>query len=320
MVVVKRALLSCSDKSGLESFAKTLIALGIELIASDGTAAFLRQHQLPLRTVEQFTGLAEQLDGRLKTLHPKLYAGILARRDVPSHRASVQAEDLIDLVVVNLYPFERLSRQQDSSLQELIEQIDVGGVSLLRAAAKNFVHVAVASNPSQYSELASTLKRGGGSLPEELSRQLAIQAFEITSRYDTLIAHDLARYQERSSLAPTPSTATLSQQDSPLRSQAKQGSDEPLFPEIISVTLRKHQTLRYGENPHQKAAWYVPASDPAWALATLKQLQGKELSYNNLLDIDAALRALVEFEEPTCTIVKHHSHCGMASAATLERA
>jgi phosphoribosylaminoimidazolecarboxamide formyltransferase/IMP cyclohydrolase len=301
MVTVKRALLSCSDKTGLDVFAKELSALGVELVASGGTAEFLSERGLPVKTVEAFAGITEQLDGRVKTLHPKIHAGILARRDDPAHVASVGAAGFIDLVVVNLYPFARAVQQPGISVGDAIEQIDVGGVALLRAAAKNFQHVATVCQPQQYREVAEALRAGRGQLPEALTQRLAVTAFEVTSRYDTVIAGFLGSQNSHAvsgKAAPSP----------------------PGLPSQASVTVRKHQALRYGENPHQQGGWYVPSAGDAWGLGTLRQLQGKELSYNNVLDLDGALRCLLDFEEPTCVIVKHHSQCGLASAASALQA
>ena len=297
MITVKRALLSCYDKTGLDAFAKTLAELGVELIASAGTAEFLAKEGLRLRTVEAFAGVTEQLDGRVKTLHPKIHAGILARRDDPAHVNAVGAGGRIDLVVVNLYPFQQTIQQGGVTLQQAVEQIDIGGVALLRAAAKNFAHVAVVSHPSQYAAVLEALRAGSRQVPEALARELAIKAFALTSEYDTRIAGYLAWV-----------TAAAS------------GGDGQAFPERLTVTIQKRQPLRYGENPHQRAGWYVPMAGTAWGLGTLSQLQGKELSYNNLLDIDAAFRCLLDFNEPTCAIVKHHAPCGLASAATPQQA
>ena len=300
MVTVKRALISCADKTGLDRFASTLAGLGVELVASSGTAAFLKTHGLSVKTVEEFVGMTEQLDGRVKTLHPKLHAGILARRDNAAHLESVGTGGLIDLVIVNVYPFQRTVQQSGVSLEEAIEQIDIGGVALLRAAAKNFNHVAVVCQPQQYHDVAEALIKGQGQLPQTMTRQLAVSAFSLTSDYDTSITRYLASI-DRSLPAGE-------------RSQTER--DQRELPEFASVSVRKRQLLRYGENPHQHAAWYVPAAEAAWGLGTLNQLQGKELSYNNLLDIDAALRCLLELAEPACVVVKHHSLCGLAGAAT----
>ena len=283
MVTVKRALLSCHDKTGLDAFAKALATLGVELVASGGTAAALQQAGLRVTTVESFAGITEQLDGRVKTLHPNIHAGILARRDDPAHVKAVGPGRLIDLVVVNLYPFEETIRRSNVSVADAIEQIDVGGVALLRAAAKNFVHVGVVSHPSQYAAVLAALERGRGALPEALSRQLSTEAFALTSRYDGAIT-------------------------SFLNAASSGGAGDR-----IEVAARRHRTMRYGENPHQQAGWYVPASGGAAGLQQARILQGKELSYNNVLDLDTVVRCLGEFSRPTCVIVKHASPCAIAS-------
>jgi phosphoribosylaminoimidazolecarboxamide formyltransferase/IMP cyclohydrolase len=303
MVRVKRALLSCHDKTGLDALAKTLASLGVELIASGGTAAFLKQRRITVKTVERFAGAAELLGGRVKTLHPKIHGGILARRNDASDVRAVGRGGLIDLVVVTLYPFQATARSAGAAVAEAVEQIDVGGVALLRAAAKNFAHVAAVSSPQQYAAIAEALRRGRGRLPVSLTRQLATAAFGVTSAYDAAIGAYLGACAAEGS---APAAA------------ARSGADP--FPEAVSIAVRKRQPLRYGENPHQPGAWYVPAAGSVWGLATLTQLQGKELSYNNLLDADAALRCLLDFEEPSCAIIKHRSPCGLASASTLAQA
>ena len=290
MVRVKQALLSTSEKTGLETFARELAALGVSLLASGGTADYLKQHGLRVKRVEEFAGIAEQLDGRVKTLHPKIHAGILARRDDPSHVRAAGPGGLIDLVVVNLYPFRQTVERPGASLADAVESIDIGGVALLRAAAKNFAHVAVVCQPDQYAAVAEALREGQGTLPESLSRELAVTAFQLTGAYDALIAE----YLNRSHGAP-PAPA------------------QPAFPASAAIRLEQRQSLRYGENPHQRGAWYVPAGSIAYGLGTLTQRQGKELSYNNLLDIDAALRCLLDLDEPSCAIIKHNSLCGLAA-------
>ena len=299
MVVVKRALLSCHDKRGLDVFARELAKLGVELIASGGTADFLKQQGLKIQTVEEFAGITGQLDGRVKTLHPKIHAGILARRDDPAHVRAVGADGLIDLVVVNLYPFQETVQRPGVSLPEAVEQIDVGGVALLRAAAKNFPHVAVVCQPQQYATVAEALHRGKGRLPPSLVQRFAVTAFDLTSAYDASVA------------------SYLTSSVSPRSSSSHTGSESPGLPDAASISVRKRQPLRYGENPHQQGAWYVPASGPVRGVGTLTQLQGKGLSYNNLLDIDAALRCLLDFDEPACVIIKHSAQCGLASRATI---
>ncbi len=290
MAIIKRALISCHDKTGLETLAKGLAQLGVELVASKGTAMFLEQHGLKVRTVEAFAGITEQLDGQVKTLHPRIHAGILARRDDPAHVASVGPDGLIDAVIVTLYPFQEVSRKPGVTMQEALEHVDIGGVALLRAAAKNFPAVLVLSDPQQYAEALSALQRGKGQAPEELRRRFATTAFELTSRYDQCIAAFFANG------SPMPAAQTL------------------------NVSARPHQPLRYGENPHQPAAWYVADASVGAGLAQLRQLHGKELSYNNLLDIDTLMRCVRDFSEPTCVIVKHASPCGVASAATAAEA
>ncbi len=294
-VTVKRALASCFDKHGLDGFAAGLRELGVELIASTGTATFLRQHGVQVSSLEAFAGITEQLEGRVKTLHPRIHAGILARRDVPEHVSAVGAEGLIDLVVVNLYPFQETAQQSGVTLEEVLEQVDVGGVALLRAAAKNFPHVAVTSHPEQYPAVLEALRQGRGTMPQTLSRKLAAAAFRLTSAYD----QSITAYLGRASAAPPAA-----------------GSPAPL-PERLAVEAGQHQVLRYGENAHQHAAWYLPLARPVSGLASLRQLQGKPLSYNNLLDLDTALRCLMEFQRPTCVIVKHASPCAIASAETI---
>ena len=293
MITVKRALASCFNKHHLDGFAAGLRELDVELIASSGTAMFLRQHGVQVLSLEAFAGITEQLDGRVKTLHPRIHAGILARRDVPAHMQTVGSEGLIDLVVVNLYPFEDTHKLPQASLEEVLEQVDVGGVALLRAAAKNFPHVAVVSHPDQYASVLSALREGKGTMPQTLSRELAVAAFRLTSAYD----QSITAYLDRAFTPPLPPPAPL--------------------PERLSVQAGRHQMLRYGENAHQHAAWYLPLPGPVSGLAGLRQLQGKPLSYNNLLDLHTALRCLMEFQRPTCVIDKHASPCAIASAETI---
>ena len=291
MNIVRRALLSCHEKTGLERFAKGLAELGVELVASTGTATFLKEHGISARTVEDFAGITEQLDGRVKTLHPRIHAGILARREHPEHLKAVGERGLIDLVVVNLYPFEETVQQPGATLAQAVEQIDIGGVALLRAAAKNFSDVTVISSPQQYPAVLEALRRGKGALPEAMRRDLAMAAFALTSRYDRQITQYLGQ-----------SGATAS-------------AVEPL-----TVQARPQQSLRYGENPHQRGGWYVPLVGQPEGLARLTQRQGKALSYNNLLDADTAVRCLADFDLPTCVIIKHASPCGIASAASMVEA
>jgi len=300
MVTVKRALVSCFEKVGLAEFARGLTGLGVELIASKGTAEFLKGQRIAVRDVEAFAGATEQLSGRIKTLHPRIFAGILAKRDDSAHREAVGEAGWLDLVVVTLYPFEEVSVRDGVTLQETLESIDIGGVALMRAAAKNFNHVAVVSSPEQYPQVLEALARHGGSLPEPMARRLAAMALEKTSRYDQRISAFLVGgAQARAAPGDEPSGGPL--------------------PEQLGIVARKAQALRYGENPHQQAAWYVPAGGPS-APAALRQLHGKPVSYNNLLDLDGAIRCLLDFDGPTCVIVKHASPCAVASASTIAEA
>lgn len=301
MASIRRALLSCYDKAGLDRFAKGLVELGVELVASTGTAAFLKEHGMSARSVESFAGITEQLDGRVKTLHPRIHAGILARRQHPEHVKAVGEGGLIDLVVVNLYPFEETIQQPGATLAQAVEQIDIGGVALLRAAAKNFSDVTVISSPQQYPAVLEALTRGKGALPETMRRDLAMAAFALTSRYDRQITRYLGQSGATSATEP------------------------------LTLQARVQQSLRYGENPHQRGGWYVPLAGQPEGLAMLSQRQGNALSYNNLLDVDTAVRCLVDFDlpapgssgqagRPTCVIVKHASPCGIASANSAAEA
>ncbi len=287
-MTIQRALLSVWDKTGLIPFAAGLVEAGAELIASGGTGQALRQAGLPVRTTEEVTGFPEMLRGRVKTLHPAIHAGLLARdtaddrRDLAEHGWAP-----IDLVAVNLYPFAATVARPDATLEAAIENIDIGGVALLRAAAKNFARVTVICDPADYARVLEAIRREA--LSPDLRRELAYKAFAYTAAYDAAI---------RDYLAP-PAAA-----------------DEP--PAHLRLDLTRIQTLRYGENPHQVAALYSP--DPTAGPLGGRQLQGKQLSYNNLLDLDAAWRAALSFPDPTIVIVKHLTPCGIASAATLAEA
>jgi len=283
-VPAPRALLSTYDRTGLADFARGLLALGYELVASGGTARTLAAEGLPVTPLESLTGYPEMLGGRVKTLHPAIHGGILARR-TPDHLAELAQHGLapIDLVAVNLYPFSQTVARPTVTLDEAIEQIDIGGVALLRAAAKNFASVWVVCDPADYPLVLKALQ--GDSATEELRRRLAEKAFRHTSAYDAAIASYLAR-----------PTDTL--------------------PAELALPLVKAQDLRYGENPHQQAALYrLAGSEPAFV-----QLQGKELSYNNLLDLDAAWSLVQEFSEPAVVIIKHTNPCGCATARSLAEA
>ena len=283
------ALLSVWDKTGLIDLARTLVERNVELVASGGTAAALEHAGLPVHTVESVTGFPEMIGGRVKTLHPAIHAGILARR-TPEHLAELAARNLstIDLVVANLYPFQATVARAETTPEEAIEQIDIGGVALLRAAAKNHESVTVLCDPADYAAVAEEIRRDGDTTRETRVR-LALGAFRLTAAYDAAIAQYLTRRFEQN-----------------------------VFPETLCLVLNKVEDLRYGENPHQHAALYESADHPG--LANAHQLHGKALSYTNWLDVDGAWRAASDFDAPTAVIVKHTTPSGIASAESLSRA
>jgi phosphoribosylaminoimidazolecarboxamide formyltransferase/IMP cyclohydrolase len=279
MIVANLALLSVSDKTGLADFARSLTELGWQLVSTGGTARALREAGLAVRDVSDLTGFPEMLDGRVKTLHPKVHGGLLGKRDVADHTAAMRQHgiDPIDLVVVNLYPFRETAAKSGVSADEVIENIDIGGPSMLRSAAKNFASVTVVVDPGDYPRVLDALRRGSDA---ELRRDLAAKAFAHTAAYDAAISGWFA---------------------------AERGER---FPETLTLPARRAQSLRYGENPDQRAAFYVEGSE---GLAALTQRGGKELSFNNLLDLEGALLAADPFgDEPCCAIVKHTTPCGLA--------
>jgi phosphoribosylaminoimidazolecarboxamide formyltransferase/IMP cyclohydrolase len=293
MLAARRALLSVSDKTGLVELARGLAALGIELVSTGGTLAHLRAAGIAATAVADVTGFPEILDGRVKTLHPKIHGGILADRSSPAHLAVLAEHGIerIDLVIVNLYPFERTAATPGAAHGEIVEQIDVGGPAMLRAAAKNHEGVAVVVDPADYPELLATLAAHGGVVPGELRRHLARKAFGHTAAYDAAIGQWLA--------GETP--------------------DADAFPASVSLQLERDLVPRYGENPHQEAAVYAVAGGPG-VLGGFTQLQGKELSWNNLLDADAARKLVALFEAPAVAIVKHNNPCGVGRGADLVEA
>jgi phosphoribosylaminoimidazolecarboxamide formyltransferase/IMP cyclohydrolase len=288
MSAVSRALLSVSDKTGLLEFGKGLQGLGIELLATGGTADALEKAGCKVVRTESLTGFAELLDGRVKTLHPAIHGGILARRDLPDHLAQLKAAGYgpIDLVVVNLYPFEKTVANPGVTLEEAIEQIDIGGVALLRSAGKNNAAVAVVADPADYPAVLDELK--GGGLSDASRQRLAVKAFLATAGYDTAISTWLGT----------------------------RFGGEP-FPEQVRLSFRRRQTLRYGENPHQRAALYLDQPERAGSLASAKLLNGKELSHNNMIDFDSALALATEFPGPACAVIKHRNPCGCAVSGSL---
>jgi phosphoribosylaminoimidazolecarboxamide formyltransferase/IMP cyclohydrolase len=313
---VRRALLSAHDKTGLVDLARALHALGVELVSTGGTARALREAGLPVREVADITGFPEMLDGRVKTLHPRIHGGILARRDSPEHVAALEAHGIppIDLVVVALYPFEETAARPGATPAEVVEQIDVGGPAMIRAAAKNHAHVAVVTDPSQYAAVVEELRASGGALSEATRLRLAQAAFRRVSEYDAAIARYLGG---GGSSAGAPATSS---EASPVGGGGQAAARAESFPERLRLDLERVMPLRYGENPHQAAAFYRPAGAAAAGLAALRQHHGPELGYNNLLDLAAALGLLLEFSEPAAVVVKHTNPCGVAVAETVGRA
>ena len=300
-MAIERALISVYDKSGILEFAQHLARAGVEIVSTGGTAKLLRGAGVSVRDVAELTGWPEMLGGRVKTLHPKVHGGILFRRGLVEDLAQTRAQGIapIDMVVVNLYPFEATAARPNLAPEELIENIDIGGPAMVRSAAKNFESVAVVTDPGDYPALAVELAANGGwSLATRLA--LAQKAFAATARYDGRIATELER------LAVSGDAVTI--------------GERPLLPARVHIALARHAALRYGENPHQKAALYIPAGRPASGLAGAQQLQGKELSYNNLVDLDAAWSLAEEFTHPAAVIVKHNNPCGTAEQQTLAEA
>lgn len=296
MVKVKRALISVSDKTGIVDLARELNNLKVEIISTGGTARLLRENNIPVKEISEHTGFPEMLDGRVKTLHPKIHGGLLALRDNPEHMETVKRHSiaLIDMVVINLYPFEKTIQKPDVKIEEVIENIDIGGPSMLRSAAKNHYSVAVVCNPSRYSSIIKELKENDSTLSEGLLRELAVEVFELTSRYDTVIYNYLSNYFEGS-------------------------QQEGKFPDKIRLSFEKIQDLRYGENSHQAAAFYKE-KDASRGLVNLKQLQGKALSFNNILDLNSCWEIVKEFRRPVAVVIKHNNPCGVAEAKTLDKA
>ena len=292
---VRRALISVHDKTGIVEFARALAGLGIEILSTGGTAKLIRDSGVRVMDVSEATGFPEMLDGRVKTLHPKIHGGILARRDVPDHLAALDRHGIapIDLVVVALYPFEQTVARPGVSRAEAIEQIDVGGPTMIRAAAKNHGGVAVVTAQSQYAAVLDELRACGGSLSDATRFRLAQDAFRRTAEYDAAISAYLT--------SSAPGGAARSE----------------IFPAQLCFAAERVLPLRYGENPHQDAAFYRQVGAPAIGLTTMKQLHGPELGYNNLLDFSAALSLLLEFEEPAAVVIKHTNPCGASRAATV---
>jgi phosphoribosylaminoimidazolecarboxamide formyltransferase/IMP cyclohydrolase len=299
---MRRAILSVSDKSGLIPFGKALVARGFELVSTGGTAKALADAGLPVVNVSDVTGFPEMMDGRVKTLHPKIHGGILARRSHPEdlQLAKQHGIGLVDLVVVNLYPFVETAAKPGIKFDDLIEQIDIGGPSLVRAASKNFRDVLIVVSPKDYDAVIAELDKDGGPSPA-FRFELARRAFEHTGAYDTAIASTLGEVVVDGDLFTRPSP----------KSQVPS-------PDSLRIEARKLRDLRYGENPHQPAAWY--ALDPPAGLGAPSILQGKELSFTNLLDLDAAARIVLEFDEPAAAVIKHTNPCGVATGTSIAEA
>jgi phosphoribosylaminoimidazolecarboxamide formyltransferase/IMP cyclohydrolase len=296
MAKIQRAILSVTDKSGLVDFAKQLSKMGVELISTGGTAKLLRDSGITVKDISDLTGFPEMLDGRVKTLHPKVHGGILHRRENAAHRTAVAEHGIqpIDMVVVNLYAFEKTAAKSGVHFDELIENIDIGGPSMIRSAAKNFQDVAVVTSPADYAALAEEMAKSGGSLSDATKWRLAQKAFATTAAYDSAIASTLERVHANGNF------------------ELKQGEG---FPQTLRMSFQKVMDLRYGENPHQKAAMYSDGS--AKGVANGKQLQGKELSFNNIVDMQAAWDLAQEFDEPVVAIIKHTNPSGTAVGKTL---
>jgi len=287
------ALISVYEKEGIADFSKGLAKRGFRLLSTGGTAAVLQKAKITFTEVSALTGFPEMLDGRVKTLHPIIHAGILARRDKKEHRKTLKDYHInkIDMVVCNLYPFEKTIQKSNVSIEEVIENIDIGGPTLIRAAAKNYTDVVVVTNPKQYSQILTALQSKKG-ISLEYREALAIQAYAHTAQYDAMIAQYL-----------------------------RERWNGEVLPEDFSVSMRKIQEMRYGENPHQKGAFFKslpPVEEPC--IATAEQLQGKELSFNNVLDGNCAIECIKEFRRPSCVIIKHATPCGIATASTVLQA
>ncbi len=290
-VRIRRALLSVSDKRGIVELARGLRELEVEIVSTGGTARELSEAGVEVRSIEDFTGFPEIMDGRVKTLHPRLYAGLLARRDVAGHldAAADQGIEQVDLVCVNLYPFEQTVARGDAGEDEVIENIDIGGPTMIRAAAKNSDFAAVLTDPADYEGVLAELADSDGRLSLQTRRRLAARAFATTARYDAAISAWFAR-------------------------------DQDGLPDAFAEAFEKVTDLRYGENPHQRAAFYARVGAPTHLLAGVEQLHGKELSFNNLLDLASARELVEEFDTPACAIVKHNNPCGCAIGQTVQQA
>ncbi len=301
-MTIKQALISVSDKTGVLEFAQGLAAQGVKLLSTGGTAKMLRDAGLTVTEIGDYTGFPEMLDGRVKTLHPKVHGGILARRDLPEHLATIEQHGIpmIDLVCVNLYPFAATIAKPGVTLEDAIENIDIGGPAMVRSSAKNYNGVAIVTDPEDYAPLLAEMKANGGALQLATRFGLAKKAFTHTARYDSMIANWLTGLDEGAEAKPA--------EAAPLPA---------IFPAKLQLAFDRTEILRYGENSHQSAAFYREPNPVAGSIAAYTQLQGKELSYNNIADSDAAWECVKSFDAPACVIVKHANPCGVAIDGTL---
>ncbi len=293
MKKIERALISTYDKTDLLDIANVLVKHGVEILSTGGTARHLREAGIEITEVSDYTGFPEMLDGRVKTLHPKIHAGLLAQWDISEHASQAKDNGIrqIDMVICNLYPFEQTVVKPDVTLEDAIENIDIGGPTMIRAAAKNYKHVAVLTSPSQYQQIISELNANDGRISEDTRFELAKKAFLHTAHYDSAISTYLVNLE-----------------------------NDDGFGDALTLHYHKAESLRYGENPHQSAAFYRTETEPQPCAAWAKQLNGPPLSYNNILDLDAALEIVKDFKTPTCSIIKHNNPCGLATAGNLQDA
>ncbi len=292
---IKTVLISVSDKTGIVEFAKFLSENGVEILSTGGTARLLKENSLPVTMVSDYTGFPEMMDGRVKTIHPKIHGGLLGKRDDANHMKAMEKHHIkpIDMLVVNLYPFEVTIAKKDCSFEDAIENIDIGGPSMVRSAAKNHKDVAVVVNSGSYEKLMQELTDNDFSLSKKTRLLLAQEAFARTARYDSLISNYLLEKSE---------------------------TNKSIFPENYHIPLKKIQDLRYGENPHQSAAFYMDARSGNTDITQAQQLQGKELSFNNIIDLEAALKVVLEFKETASVIIKHTNPCGIGIDKSLVEA
>lgn len=286
---IKRVIISVSDKEGISNFATGLQDFDVEILSTGGTAKHLRDAGVKVMDISEYTGSPEILDGRVKTLHPKIYGGILALRDNDTHLQQMAENEIepIDMIVVNLYPFEEVIKKEDVDLMEAIENIDIGGPTMLRAAAKNYQYVTIVTHPEDYKELLKELKKNKGSISPDTNFRLAVKAFSYVSRYDAAISNFLGAIDQNGKITK--------------------------FPPSLTIHMDKKMKLRYGENPHQEGSFYVQSGFEEPCISNSTQLQGKELSLNNIYDTDAALEVVKDFSETVCVVVKHNNPCGVAT-------